>query len=355
MNTKTQGYSIDRISFYAALCFFLATVEYAVPKPLPFMRLGLANIPILIALKKISTKELITVVALKIFCQAIISGTMFSYVFIFSLCGSAASAIAMILIYKLSGNGKHISFMGLSMAGALANTLAQILCSSLMIFGDNTKYIAPVLLITGLVTSVIVGFVALSIERWSSWYSVADGIPCAPMSGGANGRAGDSKWNPVIYFVILALFVVFLFVKDVVVSWIMVAVFYCIATMMRKKYIKLLPSIILLVSIVFFALLDPYGKVLFAVKSLRVTEGALRTGLRKSAVFIGMTFVSKALLSVPPRLPGRAGEILGKTMSYFCALTSGDRADAREDKKFSVKRLFADIDERMLSVWRGEN
>ncbi len=40
----------NKIAFFSALCFFLSAVEYAVPKPLPFFKIGFANLPILISL-----------------------------------------------------------------------------------------------------------------------------------------------------------------------------------------------------------------------------------------------------------------------------------------------------------------
>ena len=39
------------IAIFGACSLFLATIEFLFPKPLPYMRLGLANIPLLIALR----------------------------------------------------------------------------------------------------------------------------------------------------------------------------------------------------------------------------------------------------------------------------------------------------------------
>jgi len=36
----------DVTALLAAFCFFLSTIEYMLPKPMPFMRLGIANLPI---------------------------------------------------------------------------------------------------------------------------------------------------------------------------------------------------------------------------------------------------------------------------------------------------------------------
>ena len=49
-------------AFFAALCLFLSAIEYVIPKPLPFMRLGLANMPIVLALYVLKRKELCVLV-----------------------------------------------------------------------------------------------------------------------------------------------------------------------------------------------------------------------------------------------------------------------------------------------------
>ena len=72
-----------QLAFLSAMCLFLSAVEYAVPKPLPFMRLGLANLPVIIAVKKWRFKSVVLLIALKVAGQALLSGTLFSYIFIF--------------------------------------------------------------------------------------------------------------------------------------------------------------------------------------------------------------------------------------------------------------------------------
>ena len=44
--------SVDTATaWFGALCFFLSAMEYMIPKPLPFLRLGLANLPIMLAVE----------------------------------------------------------------------------------------------------------------------------------------------------------------------------------------------------------------------------------------------------------------------------------------------------------------
>ena len=40
---------LDLVAFMGALCLFFSTIEYLFPKPFPFFRLGLANLPVLLS------------------------------------------------------------------------------------------------------------------------------------------------------------------------------------------------------------------------------------------------------------------------------------------------------------------
>ena len=55
------------LPFFTALCMFLSAVEYAVPKPLPFMRLGLANVPLMLAFGFMNFSSVLLLAALKVF------------------------------------------------------------------------------------------------------------------------------------------------------------------------------------------------------------------------------------------------------------------------------------------------
>ncbi|MFC2386593.1 Gx transporter family protein, partial [Treponema socranskii] len=160
----------SRVPFFAALCLFLSAVEYAIPKPLPFMRLGLANLPILISLAMMSKRDVAFLIVLKVLGQALISGTLFSYVFVFSAAGSFASGFAMLLLYALFHKTKLMSNIGLSLAGALANNAAQVAVARVMIFGTQTRYIAPLLFFTGLVTGLVLGIFVNIFCAKSAWY-----------------------------------------------------------------------------------------------------------------------------------------------------------------------------------------
>lgn len=156
------------ISFLAAMCLFLSAVEYAIPKPLPFLRLGLANVPILLALTKLSPKKVLFLILLKVLGQGFISGTFFSYIFLFSASGSFTGGLAMLAAHRFLK--KHISYIGISLAGAMGNTAAQLILSQLVLFGDGTRFIAPILLITATITGIVLGLFTNLFAGKSRWF-----------------------------------------------------------------------------------------------------------------------------------------------------------------------------------------
>lgn len=166
---KNSSEQKNILAFFTALCLFLSTIEYAIPKPLPFMRLGIANVPLILALYLFSFKQFFFLVLMKILGQALISGTFFSYIFLFSFSGSLLGSFFMLLTQRTFKT--KISPLGISVAGALGNNIAQIIVARFIIFGEGAKYIAPLLLITGLLTGCIMGAFTQRFMQKSRWFA----------------------------------------------------------------------------------------------------------------------------------------------------------------------------------------
>jgi len=147
---KSGSYN-STLALFGAFSLFLSTVEYLIPKPLPFIRIGIANIPVMLAIDLFPFGSYFLLVILKVIGQAIITGSLFSYVFLFSLGGTVASSPGMFTLRRLIGK-QRISFIGIGVAGALLSNGAQIILARLFIFGPSARFIAPPLLLLGLVT-----------------------------------------------------------------------------------------------------------------------------------------------------------------------------------------------------------
>jgi len=159
------------VALLGACCLFLSSIEYILPKPIPFLRIGIANLPILIALDLLSPPLVLLVVALKVAGQALLSGTLFSYVFLFSLVGSAASGLSMILLRTLFA--KRMSLVGIGVLGAFASNSVQLILARFLIFGEGAWLIAPPFLALGTVSAAVLGFFAERFSETSRWVRAA--------------------------------------------------------------------------------------------------------------------------------------------------------------------------------------
>jgi heptaprenyl diphosphate synthase len=158
------------LALLGAFCLFLSTIEYMIPKPLPFMRIGIANLPLMLALDIFPFHTFLVLAAVKIIGQALITGTLFSYIFLFSLTGTLLSAVSMYALRRLLG--QRVSFIGIGALGAMVSNSSQLALAWVFIFRNSVRYIAPVFLVAGLITGIALGlFCELFCQR-SQWYAL---------------------------------------------------------------------------------------------------------------------------------------------------------------------------------------
>ncbi|WP_296013402.1 Gx transporter family protein [uncultured Treponema sp.] len=331
----------NKIAFFSALCFFLSAVEYAVPKPLPFFKIGFANLPVLISLSVLKKKETLLLVFLKIFLQAVISGTLFSYVFIFSFAGSVASGLSMMLVYFIFRN--KISFVGLSVCGGLANNIAQIFLAGVFMFGSNVKFIAPPMLCVSFCTSLALGIFAESFCRKSVWFNEL--VLETPVKIGS-AFSESEKLNFFNIFISAIGFAILIF-RNSVFEIYFVVVLFAVLVFIKKRKLKILPSVLLIFFVVLFSLFSPHGKILFTFGNLNITLGALILGLVKGGRLCGFVFVSQFLILKNIFFPGRVGKFFSNIMSCFSKLS--------EIKiRLTKENFISQIDSRLCKVWQNE-
>jgi heptaprenyl diphosphate synthase len=155
------------LALAAAVCLFLASIEYIIPKPLPFLRIGLANLPLLLALDLFPVAHFFLLLGIKILGQSLIQGSLFSFTFLLSLSGSLASGVVMLAARRLLG--KSTSLIGISILGAMASNLAQLTLARYIVFGRSAWMIAPPFLLVGLISSTILGYLAQLYKQRSTW------------------------------------------------------------------------------------------------------------------------------------------------------------------------------------------
>ncbi len=336
-----------KLAFFSALCFFLSAVEYAIPKPVPFFRIGLANLPVMISFLCMSRKESTALIFLKVLLQAIISGTLFSYIFLFSLAGSVASGFVMMAIFHLFYGRKLVSWLGISMAGGLGNNLAQLGVACIFLFGENTKFVAPALLAISFVASIAMGLFANVFVEKSKWLADlknknwTEVKSSGKKSAAAEEKKSSSKFQFLVLTFSLSMFILLFFSKSIyAVSGIFLLA--VIACFIKNKRVNLLPSLALILSVTFFSILVPHGKILAEIWKLKITDGAIFSGLERSIKLCSCVFLSKLIADKNMKLPSRAGLFMSLVFEYFENLSENIG-----NKKITFSNFVSLLDEKL--------
>lgn len=141
---------------FTALALIFSYVETLIPINfgIPGIKLGLANLIIIIALYKMSVKEAYVLSVVRVVLAGFIFGNLFSI--IYSLAGGLLSLTIMTLLKKTD----KFSLFGISMAGGVFHNVGQLIVAILVMENLNIAYYMPVLLISGLITGFMIGLVA---------------------------------------------------------------------------------------------------------------------------------------------------------------------------------------------------
>ena len=136
----------------------IGIIESFIPSiGIPGVKLGLANIIILITLYELGILEALFVNLARIFIVGLLRGTIFTMGFFMSLTGAILSLGIMILFHLLI---KKFSIIGVSVIGALFHVFGQILVAWLFLSTPYILYYLPVIAISAIVTGVFVGIIA---------------------------------------------------------------------------------------------------------------------------------------------------------------------------------------------------
>lgn len=156
MNNYTNTKKITIAALMAALALIFSYVEVLIPFTVgvPGIKLGVANIVVIIVLYYLGPKYAITVNVVRV----LIAGLLFNGLFgaLYSLAGAVISFIVMVMLKKTD----IFSIVGISMAGGVAHNLGQILVAAFLISNIKIFVYFPMLIISGVVTGAIIGILA---------------------------------------------------------------------------------------------------------------------------------------------------------------------------------------------------
>lgn len=151
MKTKVAYFGV-----FTALTLIFSYVETLIPIHLgiPGVKLGLANLIIVITLYKMGVKEAYILSVVRVVLAGFIFGNMFSI--LYSMAGGLLSLTVMIFLKKTD----EFSIMGISMAGGVFHNIGQLIMAAIVLESLSITYYLPVLLISGVLTGFLIGFIA---------------------------------------------------------------------------------------------------------------------------------------------------------------------------------------------------
>ncbi len=153
-----DGKKTVTLALFTATALLLSYIESLFPffMGVPGMKLGLANLAVVLALYYYGWREALLINAVRIILAGLLFGNLFSV--LFSLGGALVSFFAMLLFRRLK-----LSVYGVSMAGGVFHNLGQIVIAAAIVETAAVGYYVPFLLVAGVVTGLLIGVLAKQI------------------------------------------------------------------------------------------------------------------------------------------------------------------------------------------------
>ena len=160
-----QGLSLEsatrwtRVGVLAAFALVLGYLETFIPIPVPGVKLGLANIAILLCFMRLDAGAAFFVTLIKVLAQGLLFGSPLT--FAYSLTGSIAAFAVMALTSRIPGMPPVM----VSIGGALAHIAGQMVVAAVLLGTRFVWLAAPVLMVAALVTGSLCGVLAERLDR----------------------------------------------------------------------------------------------------------------------------------------------------------------------------------------------
>lgn len=142
-----------------ALAFIFSYLESLIPIPIgiPGVKLGLANLVVVVVLFTLGTRQAAYVSFVRILLAGLTFGSLYSI--LYSLAGGILSFAGM----ALSKRFRWLSITGTSILGGVLHNIGQLLIAALVLRTPGIAWYLPVLLVAGTITGMVLGILATMI------------------------------------------------------------------------------------------------------------------------------------------------------------------------------------------------
>ncbi len=153
--THHRAHKIARLAMLAAVAMVLHLCENLLPPPvaaLPMIRLGLANIVTVYLLQSEGPQSAFAVMAVRCIVAPLLGGAPTQV--LYSLAGGVLSLCVMALLQRMP---RIFSVYGVSMAGAFAHNVGQLLMASFLLSQSAVWAFLPYMTLAAAPTGLLVG------------------------------------------------------------------------------------------------------------------------------------------------------------------------------------------------------
>lgn len=146
---------------FTSLALILSYVELLIPINfgIPGMKLGLANLLVVILLYKGCPRDALLLSVIRILLSGLIFGNMFSI--FYSLGGGLLSLVVMVFLKKTG----QFTVAGISIGGGASHNVGQLLVAMFVVQTYQVGYYLPVLLIAGVITGAVIGILSAEVLK----------------------------------------------------------------------------------------------------------------------------------------------------------------------------------------------
>ena len=158
---KKNTVRIAWFGVFTALALIFSYVETLIPFQIgiPGVKLGLANLIVVVALYKMGGKDALLLSVTRIVLSGFIFASLFSI--LYSLAGGILSLIVMGILKK---TGKF-TVVGVSVCGGVFHNVGQLAVAMAVVQTYEVGYYFPVLLIAGLLTGMLIGMISAEVLK----------------------------------------------------------------------------------------------------------------------------------------------------------------------------------------------
>lgn len=144
-----------------ALAMIFSYIEVLIPFNfgIPGMKLGLANLVIVIGFYFLKPQEVLLISMVRIFLMGLLFGNGMSI--IYSLAGGLLSFLVMLLLKKT----EKFSIIGISIVGGVFHNVGQLIAAAAVLENVAVFYYFPALLMSGVVTGCLIGILSKQVVR----------------------------------------------------------------------------------------------------------------------------------------------------------------------------------------------